>query len=708
MSSAANRRLATIVKAGAAWLLGSLLAWGCVLSFEMLRHLQDAQSVRGEVAYLGQLAVLQALSFSALPLLLHVLRAGLDRRELGVRAQTADAARATRGVRGTTWLVAALAIWPAWLEAEFLTSGSAVSELAYAQELQIALCGALVLGYAALWRWHLSGTLLRGQARGGLRAVLWFGIGLLALAGLFYALSFKLKAYAFFAKFLLPPAWFIASTLGFRALFGLRWNAWAGAATTTALLLAPWLLGAVAPEELGRARNTYMRRGKVAALSDLMVYPSDTESVSLKPATAESFECPVHPETRRLEPLAIPEKRRRNVILISVDALRRDAVGFEHDGRPVMPQLRAFAESSLRYERAVTTYPATLIAIGGALTGLNASQILFSPGVPDNVFKRSRERIPKQVVSLPKSRWFKKKIVSKLFLQGAEVERHASAAEQTTWMIGKLRAARRKRAPVFAWVHYYEPHQDYEKHEGFDFGDGTRERYMSELAYVDVQLGKLVAFLQRGRFFDDSLVVLFADHGEAIGELDYEGHHVYLNSWITDIPLLVRAPGLASATSHELADVTDIAVSVLHFLDLPVPWESSGISLLAPDPARRHRMSVAEAFPVRGSRLFKLANRRVKDLEAYQERMERIHSGAKNYLPQVSAVTAEHRLIVNRVTGLDEFYDRRSDPQERHDLSFERTEEHRALRERLSAWSTEQAKLLYCKVVQEPVAGATP
>jgi arylsulfatase A-like enzyme len=218
---------------------------------------------------------------------------------------------------------------------------------------------------------------------------------------------------------------------------------------------------------------------------------------------------------------------------------------------------------------------------------------------------------------------------------------------------------------------------------------------------VDRQLGKLFAYLEHARYFDDSLVIVFSDHGEAMGELDYEGHHVYLNSWITDIPLLVRAPGVAPRVSPELADISDVAVTVLHFAGVAVPPAASGLSLLLSDAERRGRVSFAEAFPIRGERLFKVAADQVGGLKDYRKRMARIHRGAKNYLPKVSAVSAEHRLIVNRVTGLEEFYDRRADAAERRDLSFEQRPEHRVLRKRLAAWSAEQAELLYCGVVRE-------
>jgi arylsulfatase A-like enzyme len=196
----------------------------------------------------------------------------------------------------------------------------------------------------------------------------------------------------------------------------------------------------------------------------------------------------------------------------------------------------------------------------------------------------------------------------------------------------------------------------------------------------------------------NSLIIFVADHGQALGEHDYFGHHVYLNSWITDIPLLVHAPGLKPRVSRELVDITDVAVTILQFVGRDAPQASRGVSLLLPEGAREGRVSFAEAFPVRGADLFRETRETVRDLDAFAARMEQIHMAAQDYLPKVSAVSADYRLIVNRVTGLRELYDRAADPQEEHDLSHQGLPAQRFLESRLTSWSRAQAQRLYCEV----------
>jgi hypothetical protein len=121
---------------------------------------------------------------------------------------------------------------------------------------------------------------------------------------------------------------------------------------------------------------------------------------------------------------------------------------------------------------------------------------------------------------------------------------------------------------------------------------------------------------------------------------------------------------------------------------------------LAPAGTRRGRFSVAEAFPVRGHDLFNMTAEQPHSLSALEARVAQVQRGNQNYLPKVSVVSAEHRLIVNRLTGLEEFYDRRVDPAETTDLGADRLPEHRRLKAELQAWADARAEDIYCRVVK--------
>lgn len=688
---------------GLLWLLSSSVAWTCMLGIQLWRHPEGLPDRLVTSAYLSELCLLFSLLASAPLLLLHLTRIQLIRR----------------GMRWRTWtglLMAVLAAWPAVDQATFLTSGDGIAESIYFYPVRILVVSTVIAAAAILWSWHMRG--LAPEPRVGWllsrvprwsRRLVWLIAGAGALAVLGNTLHYHLDAYAHLASMLLWPTWMLLATIVFRAVRPLPRVAWVSGVLLVALGAHIGAAHVQQPAALARARHEVLRRGKIASHADLLINVRSQGAATFDLSHPGRFDCTRPPSPPTVHVIPTPASKRKNVILISVDALRRDAVDWTYANKPLMPNLQAFAKKGVDYRRAVTTYPATLMALGGAVTGGSASDILFSPRPADNIFERTRARFDSRFVILPSSPWFKLPVVKKLLLQSADSSRSAGARAQTGTMIRKLRRARKSKKSTFAWLHYFEPHEPYENHRGHERGAGHRGRYRSELAFLDKELGRLLRALERGGWFRDSLVIVFSDHGEALGERQYFGHHVYLNSWNTDIPLMVRAPGLAPGVSTQIADVTDIAPTVLDFASVPYGHdEFAGLSLFAKPELRAERLSFAEAFPLRGGDLFREATRGIDDVATLRERVDAVQTRARNYLPKVSVVSPEHRLIVNRVTGVEELYDRRSDPWELSNLSHEGLPVQRRLRAALHAWTQTQAERLYCAVVQTPAARVEP
>src|SRR5688572_14949961 len=101
-----------------------------------------------------------------------------------------------------------------------------------------------------------------------------------------------------------------------------------------------------------------------------------------------------------------------------------------------------------------------------------------------------------------------------------------SAAEVTTAALNWLRTKDAPGAgnrPWFLWTHYYDPHLPYAappKHAALLPG----RPYDAEIAFVDAELGRLLASVDRGR----TLIVLTADHGEALGDHGEPDHGFFL------------------------------------------------------------------------------------------------------------------------------------------------------------------------------------
>jgi phosphoglycerol transferase MdoB-like AlkP superfamily enzyme len=82
---------------------------------------------------------------------------------------------------------------------------------------------------------------------------------------------------------------------------------------------------------------------------------------------------------------------------------------------------------------------------------------------------------------------------------------------------------------------------------------GFEPRYASRVHRMDSCFGDFIDFLKRQGIYDDSIVVLTADHGEELGADGRWGHAYYLFPGVLEVPLLVHVPRrLAAASAVDL------------------------------------------------------------------------------------------------------------------------------------------------------------
>ena len=107
-----------------------------------------------------------------------------------------------------------------------------------------------------------------------------------------------------------------------------------------------------------------------------------------------------------------------------------------------------------------------------------------------------------------------------------------------------------------------------------------RQAYMACVSYVDAQIGRLLAGLERHGLTDDTIVVLWADHGWHLGEhgtwskmTNYE--------WATRVPLIVAGPGkqYSSARCSALVELVDVYPTLCEMAGLELPGHLEGTSL---------------------------------------------------------------------------------------------------------------------------------
>lgn len=195
--------------------------------------------------------------------------------------------------------------------------------------------------------------------------------------------------------------------------------------------------------------------------------------------------------------------------------------------------------------------------------------------------------------------------------------------------------------------------------------------YDAEIRYVDRHVGRVLEHLRATGRYDDTLIVVAADHAEEFGERGLYGCHWSVHEGTQRIPLLVKPPAgdpVAPGGRDHLVTNVDLPRTILEYADLPVPdrWQGQSLRPIIEDPAIGGREQlVLEHGLVTVQRA--LRTDRWKFIRTY-------HPG------MWGPVEPDRQL-----------YDLREDPWEQRNLAAERPERVEELEERMLAWVDEHA-----------------
>ena len=152
----------------------------------------------------------------------------------------------------------------------------------------------------------------------------------------------------------------------------------------------------------------------------------------------------------------------------------------------------------------------------------------------------------------------------------------------------------------FLFLHYMEPHDPYFEHPYNGRGIARvsmpdpepevaaelQALYRGEIEYLDANFGKLLAKLEAKGLYDDTVIVLTADHGEEFNEHGGFWHGLTLYDEQIHVPLLIKwakAGGSADeGAASGIARLIDVGPTLLGLAGVPVPEGMQGIDLRRP------------------------------------------------------------------------------------------------------------------------------
>lgn len=467
---------------------------------------------------------------------------------------------------------------------------------------------------------------------------------------------------------------------------------------TAALVSVPFvalgLFGLVAPDHLERGRaDLHRRTWSFAHLDRYLMARSPAPRLRDHAQTLASATC------KGPQPLEAPaglrREQRKNLVFISIDSVRADDAQRLHQGKPIMPELSRFIDESVSAQAAYAAYPATMMSLSSAFSGATPSRVMLSATPIPTVFS-ALSQTHEAVAVLPAGKYFQRKPLSWMLFQGATRMAGKNAQRISDLTIQQLRALRKQGRPHVLWAHYMEPHEPYAQHKGHHFGDSDRARYWSELAYVDKQLGRVLKVLRKEGWYEDSLVFVFSDHGEAFGEHGQKYHHFHLYPWLTRVPFAMHVPGQKPRRIDGPVHLMDIAVTSYHFAGHPSEAQLDGLSLLAAEPAR-DRPIVSEEFPANLATLERFAARPPQSAEELLARSDEVEIG-RGYPSKLSLTIGPKQLVLHRATGVLELYDLARDPGAERNLAFEDRETTAQMLRQVDTWYASLSTRLGCSL----------
>ncbi len=378
-----------------------------------------------------------------------------------------------------------------------------------------------------------------------------------------------------------------------------------------------------------------------------------------------------------------------DVVLITLDTTRADHLGVYGYPLPTSPEIDEFARDAVVYTRAWSTAGWTLPSHASMLTGMYplTHGAHYDEDRGEKMFGTKVTRLGAGAVTIAEALkkagyataafaggpWLAPEFgllqgydVKVAGVEGKELDKIGKAERQTQYdrdaevltdlamdWVGKVSPSQR----VHLLVNYFDPHAPYDVQPGFEVTGHTdpwnveqAEGYDSEIRYMDHHFGRLLDGLKKVGRYDNSLIIVVADHGETFSEHGLFSHGPWLYEELLHVPLIIRFPGGANsgAVVDTLASTVDFFPLVAREARVPLPESAEGML-----PERR-RFVLAQGFRNKSWYAKFFGERLDRDLTAFVRWPWKLLVGSK---------------------GPSELYNIEGDPDELHDRAGETIEQ---------------------------------
>lgn len=323
----------------------------------------------------------------------------------------------------------------------------------------------------------------------------------------------------------------------------------------------------------------------------------------------------------------------KNVILLTIDTLRRDVIGCYGGKGGLTPFIDSIQDRCIRFNNALSTGPYTQAAFPGILT--SSYYLEYGPKIPRN---------------LPKERVLISEVLNKHGILTAGFHSNAYLCSFFGWNRGwdtyydsmdvevtdevpyikasvlnaKVAAWLSKQKgdkPFLLWLHYMDVHEPYVPERKYvdavdpsidltddkmfalfkdvvlkrDVSDKKtvellKKLYLAHLREIDEATKEFFGILEKMGLLEDSVIIITADHGDEFGEHGGLSHDGKMYSELLNVPLIIFDPSLTKGqVSETLVSNIDVPPTIAHLFGLEPVKTFAGHSLLP-----------IEDYPVKG------------------------------------------------------------------------------------------------------------
>lgn len=399
-----------------------------------------------------------------------------------------------------------------------------------------------------------------------------------------------------------------------------------------------------------------------------------------------------------------------NIILITIDCLRVDYIGCMGNLENITPNIDNFAKQGVVFTQTFVNGPSTPFSFPSIFTssyplidpnfpklsrfrltiasvlrengfvtaGINSNPYLsrfydYDVGFSffDDIFseKKPAQKGLKQLIKKYK------KIYGffKAFYQKIRIKYKIKPPYQRTETITKkaINWIKNNKGNKFIWLHIMDTHHPFLPPKRFRITstyrmykaekilkknrpklsekslNNIKSQYKATIRYVDEEFGNFIEHLKKLKIFNNSLIIITADHGEEFKEHGGFSHQCKLYDELIHVPLIIMGPKLPKNLKIEkLVSLIDLAPTILEYLSLNECNDFMGKSFLS---------------------LFMRSDKKYKRQGVISESLSKdgkVSLLLKEAFRIISYRTDEWKLIINEETNTKELYNLKSDPKE--------------------------------------------